>query len=722
MDEERLVCSCASCRLKIISCVSVYGNPFLMSMVKISDTNYPLNIVFILINEFCERFSTGGTTAVITLYMVYFLRWNENTSTATYHLFNGLNFLVSIVGAIIADSWLGSYNTIVTGHILCMMGHMILILSSVPIKGGQLIHLILFMSGFSLIALGSGVIKPCVVTFIGDQFEEEHTEERRKLFSIMYLIVNLAFLISTIFMPLLRADISCFGGNCYMLVFGVSGLFQLSAVVVFSFGSGMYKIIPPEGDIIFKVCKCVWFAISNRLKHRSSDIPKREHWLDWAAEEYPKQLILEVKALTRVLFLYIPLPMFWALFHQQGSRWTLQATRLNGNMGYFVIKPDQVQLLNPFLILILIPTFDLIIYPLIKMCKINLKPITKMVIGMILTALAFVAAAILQFNVDRMAPAKPADRESFLQIVNLAKSDVKTIMQSNQGDTLLTKPVRSFQQTPRYSKLLLNTESQLFQFQLQSSSSSVRNEHMVEEKSRYSLVIHGDGNRVSSILMKDMGTKPANGMAAVRFVNTLDKEVNISLGKGGILNVGENYSISSYRTLERGEYRYVPCRTYDEEFYLDLGLLDFGAAYTVFIVKKSGKGPWAWKTKNIPANKVSILWQMPQYVLITAGEVMFSVTSFEFTYTEAPPSMKSVLQAARLLTVSIGNFIVLIVAKSVFLIQWIEFILFSGLLFVVCFIFSIMGHYYIPTNQGKKKNQKEFPEVESGDLLVTQQL
>ncbi|XP_007494084.1 solute carrier family 15 member 2-like isoform X1 [Monodelphis domestica] len=689
---------------------------------KISDTNCPINIFFILINEFCERFSTCGTTAVITMYMVYFLKWSKNTSTATYHLFNGLNFFISTTGAIIADSGLGTYNTIVTGHILCMMGHMILLLSTVPIKAGQLIHLFLFMLGYSLIALGSGIIKPCVVAFIGNQFEEEHTEERRKLFSVMYFIVNLAFVISTIFMPMLRADIKCFGGDCYMLVFGVSGLFQLSAVVVFSFGKDMYKIIPSEEDIILKACKCVWFAISNRLKNRSKDIPKREHWLDWAAEKYPKQLILEVKALTRVLFLYIPLPMFWALFYQHGSQWTVQANRLNGNIGYFVIKPNQFQLLNPFLILILIPTFDLCIYPLIKMCKINLTPISTMVIGMLLTALAFVAAAILQFNVDRMAPAEPADRESFLQIVNLAKSDVKMTLQNNQSNTLLAKPMRSFQQTPKYSKLLLNTESQSFQFQLQSRSSSVNTEHVVEEKSRYSLVIHGNGSRVSSILIKDIGTKPVNGMAAVRFVNTLGKEVNISLGEDNFLTVGGNYNVSAYITLERGEYYHVLCSTDDEEFFLDLGLLDFGAVYTVFIVEKSGQSPRAWKTKNIPANKVSILWQMPQYVLITAGEVMFSVTSFEFTYTESPPSMKSLLQAARLLTVYIGNLIVVIVARSVFLKQWVEFIFFSGLLFVVCFVFSIMGYYYIPLNQGKQKSHKEFPDGEPGDLLASQQL
>lgn len=28
------------------------------------------------------------------------------------------------------------------------------------------------------------------------------------------------------------------------------------------------------------------FAIKNRFKHRSTEFPKREHWLDWAKEKY----------------------------------------------------------------------------------------------------------------------------------------------------------------------------------------------------------------------------------------------------------------------------------------------------------------------------------------------------------------------------------------------------------------------------------------------------
>ena len=65
-----------------------------------------------------------------------------------------------------------------------------------------------------------------------------------------------------------------------------------------------------------------------------------------------------------------------------------------------------------------------------------------------------------------------------------------------------------------------------------------------------------------------------------------------------------------------------------------------------------------------PENSVHILWLLPQYIVITMGEVMFSVTGLEFAFTQAPISMKSLLQAAWLLTVAIGNLIVIIIAET----------------------------------------------------------
>jgi dipeptide/tripeptide permease len=52
---------------------------------------------------------------------------------------------------------------------------------------------------------------------------------------------------------------------------------------------------------------------------------------------------------------------------------------------------------------------------------------------------------------------------------------------------------------------------------------------------------------------------------------------------------------------------------------------------------------------------LSILWQVPQYVVMTAGEIMFSITSIEFAYSQAPDSMKAIVQAASLFTFSAGK-------------------------------------------------------------------
>merc|ERR1719320_601024 len=54
-----------------------------------------------------------------------------------------------------------------------------------------------------------------------------------------------------------------------------------------------------------------------------------------------------------------------------------------------------------------------------------------------------------------------------------------------------------------------------------------------------------------------------------------------------------------------------------------------------------------------PAN-VHMAAVIPQYLILTIGEILFSVSSMDFAYSEAPACMKSLLQAANLFTITIG--------------------------------------------------------------------
>lgn len=57
-------------------------------------------------------------------------------------------------------------------------------------------------------------------------------------------------------------------------------------------------------------------------KFRSGE--KKDHWLDHADDRFGEKLRMDIKAVLRVLLLFVPLPIFWALYDQQGSRWTFQ--------------------------------------------------------------------------------------------------------------------------------------------------------------------------------------------------------------------------------------------------------------------------------------------------------------------------------------------------------------------------------------------------------------
>ncbi len=146
---------------------------------------------------------------------------------------------------------------------------------------------------------------------------------------------------------------------------------------------------------------------------------KHEHWIDFAGDKFDRQLIQDIKQVLRVLLLYVPIPVFWALFDQQvriichsiilrflylklspkGSRWTFQATRMDGTLGATTIKPDQLQIVNPLLILALVPVFESVIYPCFKKCGL-LTPLQRIGAGGLLAGLAFVISGIVELQLE----------------------------------------------------------------------------------------------------------------------------------------------------------------------------------------------------------------------------------------------------------------------------------------------------------------------------------
>ena len=58
---------------------------------------------------------------------------------------------------------------------------------------------------------------------------------------------------------------------------------------------------------------------------------------------------------------------------------------------------------------------------------------------------------------------------------------------------------------------------------------------------------------------------------------------------------------------------------------------------------------------RLAARWPSVGWQLLAYVVITAAEILVSITCLEFSYTQAPPQMKSLVMSLYLLSISLGN-------------------------------------------------------------------
>uniref|UniRef100_A0A8C2D3Z3 Solute carrier family 15 member 1 n=1 Tax=Cyprinus carpio TaxID=7962 RepID=A0A8C2D3Z3_CYPCA len=614
---------------------------------------YPVSIFFIVVNEFCERFSYYGMKAVLVLYFKYFIGWDNDLSTTIYHTFVALCYLTPILGAIIADSWLGKFKTIVYLSIVYTIGQVIMAISAIHditdtnrdgTPDNMTFHTAMSMLGLILIALGTGGIKPCVAAFGGDQFEEHQEKQRSTFFSIFYLSINAGSLLSTLITPILRAQ-ECgiySKQSCFPLAFGVP-----AALMVVSFG---------KSKCMIAVFSLLQFAIRNRFNHRSKQHPKREHWMDWAEEKY------DVKMVLKVLFLYIPLPMFWALFDQQGSRWTLQATTMDGNFGAFIIQPDQMQIVNPILIVIMVPILDSAVYPLIKKCGLNFTPLRRMTVGMLLAALAFVAAALLQIQIDRTVPNFPSSSQTQVKFLNLENTPVPVVVEGQEPFVVPGFNVSSHNGTSNSIKQFLKENNKWV-------TGCLLNYGTMENKENFQI------------------------LQSLLFYTDLISDVSFPRASFTIVN-------------EEGQ----TCH-----YILQLG---FGSSYTVLIPNTFTFGESC--TENIKAiqdinpNDIHMAWQVIQYFLMTCGEVVFSVTGLDFSYSQAPSNMKSVLQAGWLLTVAVGNIIVLIVAEAGSLPeQWAEYVLFACLLVAVSIIFAVMAYFY--TYMDPAEIEAKFMELEPDD-------
>lgn len=348
-----------------------------MTQTASSTDKFPPQIKYIIGNEGCERFSFYGMKNILTFFMINYMLIHEHVAKANYHLFVSACYFFPLLGGFLSDRFFGKYRTILWLSLVYCAGHACLAIFEQSPTG--------FYAGLALIALGSGGIKPCVSAHVGDQFSEENKHLVKHVFALFYWIINFGSFFASALIP---KTLEWFGPR---VAFGIPGVLMLIATLVFWLGRDRYVHVPPTGENPHSFLRVLWDAARG-----GRDGAARGHFLDAARGRHPEGAIEGAKAVLRVMTIFAPIPVFWALFDQKGSTWVVQATRMDLEVLGHRLAPAQLMALNPLLVMLIIPFNTMILYPALERRGSRLSALGRMTAGMAVAGLAFVAVAAIE--------------------------------------------------------------------------------------------------------------------------------------------------------------------------------------------------------------------------------------------------------------------------------------------------------------------------------------
>ncbi|CAF1180230.1 unnamed protein product [Adineta steineri] len=645
----------------------------------------PRSAYYIVIVEGCERFTFAGLRVILLLYFMHYFNTDHNTATSYYHLFSFTYHFTPIFGAILSDGYIGRYYTILILSFVYFIGTVMLSITAIPDIG----HKRLWgpILGLLFIALGTGGIKPCVNAFGADQIPSPNTEQLTKLFSFYYFAVNFGALISTIIVPLVRSDVQCFGYDCYSLAFAIPAALMLFSIVIFIIGTPLYKRIPPKENMIAKFAAVIWRTIRNGVCRPKSE--RKEHWLDYADDKHIDKDIQDVRSVFRVSALFLPLVAYHALHSQKGSRWTYQATLMDGSIGPFgKIQPDQMQVLNYILILLFIPLFERIIYPAAARFNWLTEPLQRIYVGLILTVVSFIVAAMLQNTIMSKADAVPV--RNFMHIYN------------GYHCPLFVSPGEALQpgQTMMYPCKDLLDQDVLFV-----SVCDIKNVGYklpgdkicpsVLVVSKNNTALNGTGIELITLTNPFTSVRGVREYALLRLVSVdsvLNTTVKLTPNEYSY-NITDNLVPTAYQSVLGTSYR-VKNKINDKESTNSFNV-HLSGVYTVLLVNTTKQQLRAVLIEDVPPFTVHMFWQIFQYIILTCAEILVAITVLIFAYSEAPRRYKVVILSFWLISSSLGDLLVIAVTEShITSNQTTEFLLFALIMAFATFIFGAMAVHY----------------------------
>lgn len=306
---------------------------------------HPRGLTTLFLTEMWERFSFYGMRFLLVLFMTTEvakggLGFADKQATTVYGTYVMSVYLLSILGGFIADNFMGSRRAVLWGGIVIACGHFAMAIHSEAT----------FFLGLTLVALGTGLLKPNISTMVGSLYSS--TDERRDAgFSLFYMGINVgAFAAGIVGGALAQGE--TFKGWLVSLgldptkswhwAFGAAGVGMTFGLITYLRRAATLDHVgapPPLSAAGRPWGHLGLVTLASLALIGVMHLSDENRWIVVALFALQIAAVLafgfrrdeESRRIAAIIVLFIAAQIFWAIFEQAGSSISLFADRLTDN-------------------------------------------------------------------------------------------------------------------------------------------------------------------------------------------------------------------------------------------------------------------------------------------------------------------------------------------------------------------------------------------------------
>ncbi|XP_072990020.1 protein NRT1/ PTR FAMILY 5.10-like [Typha latifolia] len=374
--------------------------------------------LFVIVLEIAERFSYYGISSNLITYLTGPLGESNAAAAAAVNVWSGTASMLPLLGAFVADSYLGRYRTIGLASLLYILGYGMLTLSSMlpslrpPACDGSVdpttcrpssFQIGFFYISLYLVAFAQGGDKPCGVAFGADQFDPNDPKEciyRSSFFNWWYFSMSAGISTAVVTLSYVQDNVS------WGLGFGIPCMVMFLAFMVFLLGTKTYRFyIPGEESPFARIGKTFMSSMRRRRKSLLQSKEAGESQKYSITEDECAQSarhVEEAKGVLQLLPIWFTCLVYGVVFAQITTLFNKQGRTLDRRIGSsFELPPAALQSFGTLSIIAFIPIYDQIIVPTVR--KFSKKPtgismLQRIGIGMVISFTTTVIAALVEMK------------------------------------------------------------------------------------------------------------------------------------------------------------------------------------------------------------------------------------------------------------------------------------------------------------------------------------